>query len=408
MTRRVSLPRLHAGQAHVVAHSKRFNVVACGRRFGKSILGSERLMYHALTTNEHVAYFTPTYRMGADMYEQLAMRLNPVVRSRHKGEHLLLKNGARIDLWAITPTIADRVRGRKYGLVVIDEAAMIDGLKKTYETVIRPTLADWRGGAWFLSTPKGRNDFYEFYQRGVDDTTAYSTWFAYTAPTSDNPYITADEIDAMRHELSELVYYQEVLAQFLSLEGAVFRNINAAVQPVDTAYNPNHTYVAGFDIARVEGGDYSVITIFDATDQTVVYIDRFSGVSFELQVARMVALAERYNLQTTLIDATGIGMPMFERLQKHIRCQGVTFTQQIKTHLIERLAWAFERNQLVIPHHVATQPLINELLSFVAERAQMGTVKYGAPKGQHDDCVISLALAYQAGYTNTGSGQLVY
>lgn len=387
----------------MLAQARRFNVIACGRRYGKSILGSERILYHALMTGQNCAYLTPTYRMGTDMYEQLEARLTPVIVSRHKGEFLELMNNAHIDLWSITTNIADRIRGRKYGLIVVDEAAMIDSLRKIYEAVLRPTLVDYKGSAWFLSTPKGTNDFYDLYQRGFD--ASYPSWACYTAPTSDNPHIDADEIDEMRAELSELVFHQEVLAQFLNLEGAVFKNINQAVRDVDPTPKTDHTYVAGYDIARVEGGDYSVITIFDVTEQCAVYIDRFSGVSFELQINRAISTAKKYNTQTWLIDATGIGMPMFERLQQHIQCRGVVFTQQIKQHLIERLAFAFENGSIGIPNH---RFLLNELLGFQSERALMGTVKYGSQKGGNDDTVISLALAYQAGYSNVGSGQLVF
>lgn len=401
---RINLPNLHPGQRFILDNAARFNVVACGRRFGKSVLGAERLLYHALVNGQDCAYVTPTYRMGADMYEQLATRLTPVIKHRHKGERLRLQNGVQIDLWAVTPNIADRIRGRKYGLIVVDEAAMIEGLKRIYETVLRPTLADHRGGGWFLSTPKGMNDFYELFERGIDEN-AYPEWWSYTAPTSDNPHISPDEIEAMRNELSELVFYQELLAQFLSLEGAVFRYINEAVVETDSTPVITHTYVAGFDIARVEGGDYSVITVYDVTNGQVVFVDRFGGASFELQIGRVIAVDKKYNIQSWLIDATGIGMPMLERLQKEVNCRGIHFTQQIKQHLIERLAFAFENRSIKIPQH---KVLINELLSFVSERAQMGGVKYGAPKGSHDDCVISLALAYQAGFTPEGARKLVY
>lgn len=393
----VRVPKLHTGQQKALQKAKRGFVLSPGRRWGKSTLLMERLMRKALLTGEPVAYFSPTYRMAMDMYSQLELRLNPVIVTRHKGEYLSLINGATIDVWAVSPTIADRIRGRKYIFAAIDEAAMISGLLKTFNTVIRPTLADLEGEWWIASTPKGLNDFYEMFQRG-NNGIDWEAWSNYTAPTSDNPMIAQSEIDAMRTEMPDQIYQQEILAEFLNLDGAVFRNITGCVDltlEMSFKRQENHSYVIGFDIARVEGGDWTVILVYDTTEQAVVWIDRFQGVPFTIQKDRFKRIVEVFKPDLTIMDATGLGMAVWEDLTRSVdfNIRGLRFNQQVKTHLVEHLIMGFEYQAFRLPNH---KVMLTELTAFQSERVATG-IKYSAPSGQHDDCVIALSMAYFAG-----------
>jgi hypothetical protein len=74
---------------------------------------------------------------------------------------------------------------------------------------------------------------------------------------------------------------------------------------------------------------------------------------------------------------------------------GFQFTQQSKAQVIETLALAFERGEIVIPPE---QVLVNELQSYEVERLPGGGLRYSAPSGMHDDCVISLALVWRAAH----------
>ena len=213
----LTLPKPHAAQRRVLHEMRRFNVLACGRRWGKSTMGVERLVRPALE-GYPVAYFSPTYKMLAEVWRAFSTTLRPIVQRINAQEHRLeLITGGVVDMWSLdTPDVA---RGRKYKRVVIDEAAMIRDLMLAWQQVIRPTLADYEGEADFYSTPKGFNDFHTLFK--LPETSP--EWGAWQMPTSENPHIKASEVDAMRAELPGYVFEQEVLARFVTLDGALFK-----------------------------------------------------------------------------------------------------------------------------------------------------------------------------------------
>ncbi len=196
--------------------AKRFNVVCCGRRTGKTVLAEDLLLEpdrddNGALAGYPVAYFAPTYKMLQEVWRSVVATSRPVTRHKSEVEHRLeLITGGTIDFWSLDKI--DGVRGRKYKRVIIDEAAMILYLKAAWQEVIRPLLTDYRGDAWFMSTPKGKNFFYElftYHEKFPDE------WKSWQMPTSVNPVIDKQEIEAARRTLPALVFAQEYLAQFI-------------------------------------------------------------------------------------------------------------------------------------------------------------------------------------------------
>ena len=73
------LPRPHSAQKRVINEAQRFNVLACGRRFGKTRLGIDRLIRPALE-GKPVAFFAPTYKMMSDVWRETYNTVQPTVR----------------------------------------------------------------------------------------------------------------------------------------------------------------------------------------------------------------------------------------------------------------------------------------------------------------------------------------
>ena len=119
----LKLPRLHPAQERIVRESKRFNVVSCGRRWGKTVLGMDRLIREALE-GKTVAWFCPSNKVMADTWREIKRTLKSVTNDKNEQEkRLALMGGGVIDLWSLDNP--DSGRGRKYALIVIDEACMI-------------------------------------------------------------------------------------------------------------------------------------------------------------------------------------------------------------------------------------------------------------------------------------------
>lgn len=210
----------HSAQRTVLETARRFNCLAMGRRWGKSILGVNLLLEPALM-GLPVAWLSPTYRMQQETWRDFQFYLAPAIASANASEKRIeLYTGGVIDLWSLDRV--DTMRGRKYWRVCVDEAAMYQRLKEAFNLVIRPTLTDYAGDCYFFSTPKGFNEFYELWSYGQDG--EHPDWMSWQMPSRMNPYLPAEELEAARRSMPSRAYQQEYEAAFLpSLTAGMFR-----------------------------------------------------------------------------------------------------------------------------------------------------------------------------------------
>ena len=332
-----------------------------------------------------VAWAAPHYKYLAEPFRVIRDLLGLVIQRASQDDFRLeLATGGTLDCWTLNDT--NLGRGRKYKLWIIDEAALSPKLEQAFAESIRPTLIDLQGSAWFLSTPQGRGYFWECFRRGQDS--REPEWQSWQMPTASNPYMPQTEIEAARRSMTERQFAQEFLAEFGLDEDSVFRNVESCIGAIPReSPEPNHTYIAGVDLARVN--DFTVITILnDLGEQALIH--RFRHTSWARTINAIAQTCLKFNAPA-VVDATGLGDPIIEQLQS----TGITilpfkFTAQSKEPLVQSLALKLEQNQIkILPDQTQT----NELLAFRATRSKTGGFQYSAPSGQHDDCVIALALA---------------
>jgi len=394
---RVVLPKPHAAQGQILGEARRFNVVSLGRRAGKSTLAQHLLATHALRHQQPVGYFAPTYKLLAEFWRDIRNALVPVTLAKSEQDHRLeLVGGGVVECWSLDDP--NPARGRKYGLIVIDEAAMVRDMLDIWQLALRPTLADLVGSAWFMSTPRGLNHFWELWQRGRDPLRA--DWMSWQMPTSVNPFISEHEIEAAKLDLPERVFAQEFLAQFLQEQGGgVFRGVTAVSRLEPRGPSVGHDYVIGVDWAR--SADFTVFSIVDASTLEQVALDRFSQVDYELQSERLHGWAQVYHPRLIVAEANAMGRPLVERLQQgYQRLVGPprpplpvwawTSTNAVKAAMVQALALAIEHGSLTL---LEDEVQTGELLAFEATTLPSGVMRYAAPQGQHDDTVIALGLA---------------
>jgi hypothetical protein len=336
-----------------------------------------------------VGWYAPTYKMLSDNWATFKIALQPVTSKISEQENQIkLITGGVLDMWSLENP--DSSRGRKYKRVAINEAAAIPKLQYAWNNVIRATLMDYKGEAMFGSTPRGRNFFWEIYQRGNSTDTEWAHW---NYPTRANPTIDPDEIEAARMELPDLVFRQEYLGEFVDFEGSVFRRIQeAATSDPITEPIPGHNYIAGVDVAS--SIDYTVVAIYDVASKELVYLDRFNRVDYNLLEDRLENVYNKFHLQTMTVEANSIGQPVID----HLRGRGMNIipfvtTNATKQAIITGLQSAFEHGEI----HIINDPvLIGELLSFESKRNASGSFSYSAPEGMHDDTVMAAAIGWEA------------
>ncbi len=261
---KIQINNEHSGQIKVLSEAKRFNVLDCGRRWGKSSLAVNLLCEPALDGHP-VAYFAPFYKLLEGTYKELYSVLNTVTSKKHENQFIELVTGGSIEFWSLENPLAGR--SRKYKVAIIDEAAFNRNLWQSWTEAIRPTLTDLKGSAWFMSTPKGKNDFYKLWMRGQ---TGEPDWMSWQMPTITNPFIDAAEIESARRDLPELAFKQEYLAEF---NDNVANPFGLDYIRICTGQMSNEPAVCfGIDLAK--SFDWTVIIGLDKFG-TVCHFDRF-------------------------------------------------------------------------------------------------------------------------------------
>lgn len=239
----IPVKRLHSGQLQVMADAKRYNVLKIGRRFGKTTMSVNNLIIRPALEGFPVAYYAPTYKDLDEVWQELKTMLMPIISGKNEQtKQLRLISGGLIDCWSLDNP--DSGRGRKYKRVVIDEVEKSKKFKEAWQGAIMPTLLDYKGDAWLLSTPKfGDTYFKELHKRGGE-----SGWAAFNLSTYDNPHIDREEIDELRKQLDDLSFRCEILAEDVDLAYNPFAyafNADRHVRPVQ--FDKNQTLYLSFD-----------------------------------------------------------------------------------------------------------------------------------------------------------------
>jgi len=227
-------------------------VLCCGRRWGKTVLAEELLLDESGTTGclygQPVAYFAPTYRMLMEVWRTLLETCHEIIVKKSETERRIeIVGGGVIDFWSLDDI--DSARGRKYKRVIVDEASKVLHLKEAWNKVIRPLLTDLHGDCWFLSTPRGKNNY--FYDLFKLEELHPDTWKSFQLPTSNNPHIDADEIEQARLLLDPLTFAQEYLASFVTENNSAFcYTYNPLKHIRKTVVNPSWEIKLSFDFNR--------------------------------------------------------------------------------------------------------------------------------------------------------------
>jgi predicted phage terminase large subunit-like protein len=214
--------QLHPAQLEIFNSPARFKVVSAGRRFGKSRLAAWILIIKALQSeSKDVFYIGPTFQQAKDIMWNMLKELledTELIESTHENTATMtLVNGRRISLKGSDRP--DTLRGIGLAYVVLDEYASMK--VEVWEQIIRPTLADVKGGALFIGTPAGKNHFYDIWQEAKDEKN--EDWEAFQYTSIDNPILDPKEIKTARDTMSTQAFRQEFEASFVSFTGGIFK-----------------------------------------------------------------------------------------------------------------------------------------------------------------------------------------
>lgn len=294
---------LHDGQLEVLEDSRRFRVVACGRRWGKTTLAvAETLLFAAENPESLIWWVSPTHDQTKIAMRMLLRAVPAVARDVNLSEKLVtLWNGSRYMFRSADRH--DNLRGEGVDFLVIDEAAFVK--EDAWNLSLRPTLADTVGSALLISTFAGENWFYDLYERGLDP--AFEEWGSHRFTTLENPFISPEEVEEARRTTPRGEFEQEWLASPLVYVGAVFPG-----EAVQEAIERGSAYELddGECFAGLDWG-YTAETAFEIcredAEGRVWWFDEYRWVAtaLETRTSRMVDLCRRYRIEAVYADAAG-------------------------------------------------------------------------------------------------------
>lgn len=375
----------------IAKHPAKVKFLSMGRRWGKTVLGGSVGLACA-ARGAKVGWVVPTYRNGRPLWRWAEQTAAPLRRHRmvkiNRADRLIeFSSGGFLGVYSADSP--DSIRGDAFHILIVDEAARIP--EEMWQAVLQPTLADFNGRAMLISTPRGRDWFWREWTIGKQDGRYQASW---TAPSYSNPNPNIQQAYRLaKTKVSDRTFRQEWDAEFIEWEGAVFRLVEArsVVRPVERA-EPYHQYVAGLDWGKY--GDFTVLNVIDVTTGRNVWKDRFNTIDYEVQLTRIVGAHKRFRFRKILVETNAMGDPLLERCQRlELPVEGVTTTNASKALWVDDLSLALETDALELLDDPIQK---DELVAFEGTKLPSGLIRYAAPEGMHDDCVMSLMLAWQA------------
>ena len=223
--------RPHKGQKWILGEAERFNVVVCGRRFGKTTL-AEHITYVSSLSDKglSIGWFLPTYKDLSKVWRTVKLVLRDLISEKNEQlKELYFYSGAQIDFWSTENP--DSGRGREYDVAVVDETQKHKKLKYFWENTLFPTLTKTKGTAWFFGTIDAPDSvFHELFKKAERE----EYWKSFSAPTSLNPFISREELDLAQRTLGDVVYQREYEAKWVRSTSAIM----FVTTPIKREYQP--------------------------------------------------------------------------------------------------------------------------------------------------------------------------
>ena len=223
-----------------------------------------------------------------------------VLRDNAKDKVIELSNHSTIRMGSINQV--DSVVGRSYDLIIFDEAALVDG-KDAFNVALRPTLDKENSKALFISTPRGRNNWFaEFWYRGFSD--EYPQWASVKATYHENPRLSEEDIAEARKTMSEAEFNQEYMADFNVFEGQVWAfNHEECVSDLAELDTSRMDVFAGLDVGYKDPTALCVIG-YDWDSEQFYLLDEYldSERTTEQHAIEILKMKDKWDIDYIYID----------------------------------------------------------------------------------------------------------
>ena len=251
----------------------RFVSAAVSRRQGKTYIANIIGQLVSLVPGSNILIMSPNYSLSQisfDLQRNLIKHFDlEVTKDNAKDKVIEISNGSTVRMGSVNQV--DSCVGRSYDLIIFDEAALADG-KDAFNVALRPTLDKENSKAIFISTPRGRNNWFsEFFYRGFSED--FPEWCSIRATYRDNPRMSETDIAEARKSMSEAEFRQEYEADFNTYEGQIWKfDFETQVKDLSQLDTSKMDVFAGLDVGYKDPTALCVIA-YDWDEEKYYLVD---------------------------------------------------------------------------------------------------------------------------------------
>lgn len=284
----------------------RFITAALSRRLGKTFIANVIGQLVVLIPNCNVLIMSPNFSLSSISFELQRKLIKTfdieVAKDNLKDKVIELTNGSSVRMGSLSTV--DSCVGRSYNLIIFDEAALGSDAEAAFNVSLRPTLDRPGSKAIFISTPRGKNNWFSrFWDRGFSS--AYPEWCSLQADYTENERMSDKDVQEAKISMSRSEFEQEYLASFTVFAGQIFE-FDATTQVVefDRATTKRVEVIGGLDPGYRDPTAFVVVAYYEADDVFHV-VDEYqaSEVTTAEHAAEISRLNDLWGIETIFIDS---------------------------------------------------------------------------------------------------------
>lgn len=358
-----------------------FGVVSAPRGSGKTLLGINLMLYWLLQKNNRKGgWISPVYSQAKSVMDQITKSAGDTIDTSNRMEGTInFINGSTLKF--LSSDSPDNIRGFRFTHLIIDEAAFIKEV--ALGTAILPTLNPSGQKCLMISTPKGRNHFFNWYNKPE----AVSMKF----PLTECPYINKDLVEEARKSLPPDIYAQEFEAKFVDSGNDVFVGIDKVSTVNLFDLRVKHQVYVGIDTGLTS--DMSVMTLIDTTGRTR-WIEAVNNKQIQDISEQFMSIMGNFNIVGGYIECNGIGKAMADLIRPHYpKVREFFMTNDRKQDVVRKLIRDIETVTIELPTAELCPELHSEFSTYTYKLSPSGKLTFAHSPGTHDDYIDSLMLS---------------
>jgi PBSX family phage terminase large subunit len=383
--------RPHRGQKEfidlVLNTDAKYYTLVSSRQAGKTMLGMNLLLYFAINdARSKVAWISPTYMQVRKVMEELhnAIADSKIAKKvNYSTYEIHLQNGSVI--YFRSADNYDALRGYTFDYMCADEASYLK--EQGWKSAIQPTVLIRGKKVILMSTPRGRDFFYEMYQLGQSD--EHPNYRSFKMTYKGNPFVDMSEIEAAKKTLPDQIFRAEYEGEFIEGESQVFENYSQCM--VNHWPKPKGRVFVGCDLGRES--DYTCAVFIDEAGQ-VIEIYRDNQKDWSYMINQIVERARKYDAYI-MVEKNSMGTVVVENMQKiYNKVEPFITSNKSKQEIVEGLILDFHEQNVTIPSSTLYPELSNELDVFEMKYSPKSrSVVYAAREPFHDDLILALCIS---------------